>query len=817
MANRFLRILLRPWVRLEVQPDSALARIGPAQAAPVCYLFERESRTDEAVLENLCIRHGLPRPAGRLIGRGSSMVRASQPLLRTRGWWDARIDRRVPLEFVRLVEAVRDDPSFDVRLVPVAVYWGRAPSKEGSWLRLWLSENWVLGGTLRKALQVIINGRFTMLEVGEPVSLRAELDDQLSPAAIAARISRRQRTAFRRQRAERIGPDLSHRRTLVATVLKTRAVRAAMATEMRERHLPRRKVLAVAQGYAEEIAANYSHVFITFMEGFLRRLWNRLYDGVVLNHAETLREAARGHEIVFVPCHRSHMDYLLLSYVIYKQGYAVPHIAAGINLNIPVVGRFLRKGGAFFLRRRFAGNTLYTAVFMKYLATIMGRGHSIEYFIEGGRSRAGRLLQPKTGMLSMTVRSYLRDPRKPVVFLPVYFGYERIVEANTYLSELSGQTKRKESIIDLIRAVRVLREKFGRVHVNIGEPIYLEQLLEQSASDWRERGVDAEGRAPWVSSVVDELALQVMRRINAAAAVTPIGLLAMSLLAMPRQAMAEADLQRQVELYLALLREAPYDSRVTVAAESGAQVIAYGESMQVLQRQTHPLGDVLRLDEQSAVLMTYYRNNLLHLFTLPSLIACAFIANPSVREEDLQRLAWRIYPYVAAELFLKWDEAELRTAVETTLAAMAKLGLLRHETSQAASETVYWHRPAPNTEAAMQLSVLAQSSVQTIERYYLLIATLEQAGSGVLKTKELVERCRALAQRIAMLYGFNAPEFSDKAMFEQFAQLLLRRAVIRVDEESRLCFDEVLERVARDAEFVLSEQIRHSILQVTHA
>lgn len=804
-------------MRLEVQPDSALARIGAAQAAPVCYLFERESRTDEAVLENLCIRHGLPRPAGRLIGRGSSMVRASQPLLRTRGWWDARIDRRVPLELVRLVEAVRDDLSFDVRLVPVAVYWGRAPSKEGSWLRLWLSENWVLGGALRKALQVIINGRFTMLEVGEPLSLRAELDDQLSPAAIAARISRRQRTAFRRQRAERIGPDLSHRRTLVTTVLKTRAVRAAMATEMRERHLPRRKVLAVAQGYAEEIAANYSHVFITFMEGFLRRLWNRLYDGVVLNHADTLREAARGHEIVFVPCHRSHMDYLLLSYVIYKQGYAVPHIAAGLNLNIPVVGRFLRKGGAFFLRRRFAGNTLYTAVFMKYLATIMARGHSIEYFIEGGRSRTGRLLQPKTGMLSMTVRSYLRDPRKPVVFLPVYFGYERIVEANTYLSELSGQAKHKESIIDLIKAVRVLREKFGRVHVNIGEPIYLEQLLEQAASDWRERGVDAEGRAPWVPPVVDELALQVMRRINAAAAVTPIGLLAMSLLAMPRQAMAEADLQRQVELYLALLREAPYDSRVTVTADTGAEVIAYGESMQVLQRQAHPLGDVLRLDEQSAVLMTYYRNNLLHLFTLPSLIACAFIANPSVREEDLQRLAWRIYPYVAAELFLKWDEAELQTAVETTLAAMAKLGLLRHETSQAASETVYWHRPAPNTEAAMQLSVLAQSSVQTIERYYLLIATLEQAGSGALKTKELVERCRALAQRIAMLYGFNAPEFSDKAMFEQFAQLLLRRAVIRVDEESRLCFDEVLERVARDAEFVLSEQIRHSILQVTHA
>lgn len=809
--------MLRPWVRLEVQPDSALARIDSAQAAPVCYLLERASATDEAVVENLCIRHGLPRPSGRLIGRGISAVHAAQPLLRPRGWWDARIDRRVPPDLVRLVEAVQGDPSFDVRLVPIAVYWGRAPSKEGSWLRLWLSENWVLGGALRKLLQVMINGRFTMLEVGEPISLRGELEAGQplagqSAAVIAARISRRQRAEFRRRRTERIGPDLSHRRTLVATVLRTRAVRAAMATEMRERQLPRRKALAVAKGYAEEIAANYSHVFITFMEGFLRRLWNRLYDGVVLNHAETLREVARGNEIVFVPCHRSHMDYLLLSYVIYKQGYAVPHIAAGLNLNIPVVGRFLRKGGAFFLRRRFAGNTLYTAVFMKYLATIMARGHSIEYFIEGGRSRTGRLLQPKTGMLSMTVRSYLRDPRKPVVFLPIYFGYERIVEANTYVGELSGKEKRKESILDLVRAMRVLREKFGRVHVNIGEPIHLEVLLERTAGDWRSLGVDAEGRAPWVPAAVDELAEQIMCRINAAAAVTPISLLALALLAMPRQAMIEADLKRQIELYLALLREAPYDARVTVAAKDGAEVIAYGESMQVLRRQPHKLGDVLRLDDNSAVLLTYYRNNVLHLFTLPSLIACAFIGNASVSSEDLQRLAWRIYPYVAAELFLKWDELQLRDAVAETLQAMSRLGLLHHDAAHDA-----WRRPTPSSEAAMQLSVLAQASVQTIERYYLVIATLEQAGSGTLKTKELVERCQALAQRIGMLYGFNSPEFSDKAMFENFTQLLLRRAVIRTDDEGKLCFDEVLERVARDAEFVLSEQIRHSILQVTHS
>ena len=801
------------WVRAEVRPEDALRQIVAATAAPVCYVLERRSAADVAVVADICRRNGLPPPDGRLVGRRADAVRATLPLLTKRGFFDRRIDRRPPPELVRLIEALQADRGFDVRLVPMAVYWGRAPQKEGSWLRLWLTEGWVLGGALRKILQILVNGRFTMVEVGAPVSLRSLLFDDEPAMLQATRITRAWRATFRRQRAARIGPDMSHRRTILARVLRTRAVRAAAAQEVRTKRITRRKALLTARGYGEEIAANYSHAFITFMEAFLRRLWNRLYDGVSFNHVETLRDVAREHEVVFVPCHRSHMDYLLLSYAIYTQGYAVPHIAAGINLDIPVIGRFLRKAGAFFIRRSFAGNALYTAVLMKYLATIMARGHSLEYFIEGGRSRTGRLLQPKTGMLAMTVRSYARDPRRPVVFLPVYFGYERIVEGNTYLSELSGRPKRKESIGDLLRATRVLREKFGRVHVNLGEPIHLDALLERHAGDWRMQQRDDEGRAPWVAPVVDELAQRIMRNINAAAAVTPVNLLALVLLAMPRKAMAVADLERQVDLCLGLLREAPYDPRTTVSATTGAEVIAYGDAMRLLQRHPHPLGELVQLREEVAVLTTYYRNNIQHLFALPSLIACAFIANPVVPTADIQRLAWRVYPYVAAELFLKWPEEELAAQVERVLAALGLLGLL--EPLQLPDGTPGWRRPPPSAAAATQLSLLARASVQTIERYYLVIAALTHSGSGTQTAKGLAERCQLMAQRIDMLYGLNSPEFADRSLFDHFIALLLRRGVIRCDDAGLLLHDEVLQRVARDAEFVLSEQIRHSILQVT--
>jgi glycerol-3-phosphate O-acyltransferase len=805
-----LRRVLALWVRYKVRPDEAVSHLRDRDK-PVCYVLENSSVTDLAVLQDACVKLKLPRPQKRLL-HGLKDLRSFFYLSRPRGFWDERLDRRTPPQLQQMIAAVAADPQLDVELVPVAMYWGRAPQREHSWIRLLLVEDWAITSTARKVMQVLFNGRNTLIEFDEPISLRALMGDEAGAAVRGRRVTRALRALYAKQRSARIGPDLSHRRTILNRVLRTRAVRAVVAQEMREKKIPRRAALLKAKQFAEEIAANYSHAFIRFMEAALSRLWNRLYDGVVFGHVDTLEQTAEGNEIIYVPCHRSHMDYLLLSYVIYVHGYAIPHIAAGINLNLPIVGRFLRKGGAFFIRRSFRGNGLYTVVFMKYLAAIKARGHSIEYFIEGGRSRTGRLLQPKTGMLSMTVRSFLRDPSRPVVFIPVYFGYERIVEGSTYIGELSGKPKEKETILGLLRSARKLREKFGQVHVNLGEPIRLNELLERYDADWRTRVVEDDTRVPWVGSAVDDLAATIMRHINAAAAVTPINLLAITLLATPRLALPKTDLLRQMDLYRELLRSFSYSDRVTVTSMSAAEMLAYGQSMKVVSVQPHPLGDIVRMSDESAVLATYYRNNVLHLFAMPSLVACAFVSNATVRTEDIQRLVWRIYPYIAAELFLRWNEDELAEVVIQVLICLERQGLIESD-----FDRTQWRRPPSNSEQAIQLSLVAQATIQTIERYYLAIAILLKAGSGEITQNALEERCQLMAQRMAMLYGLNSPEFFDRAMFENFIDLLRSRGVVRLSTGSKLEFDEVLMRVAADAQYVLSEQIRHSILQVTHS
>jgi glycerol-3-phosphate O-acyltransferase len=805
--NGFLSRLLLPWLRFTVRPRD-IAESLKAAGAPVCYIIARHSQLDALVLQRACAETGLPRPRKQLLPAGSRRLPSLLALARKVGFWRSRLDRRPPAELRELLSQLRADPGFDVLLVPVAVYWGRAPQREYlSWLRLLFSEDWALASNLRRGLAVLLNGRNTVVEFGAGVHLRSLVSDGMADNQAARRIARHLNGVLVASRTAYVGPDLSHRRTLMTEVLRGRAVRTLVAQEAIERGIPRRQALQNARAMFEEIAADYSHVFVRFMERILKRLWTRIYDGVIVAHADTISGVAAGHELVYVPCHRSTMDDVLMPYAIYSHGYAVPHIAAGINLNLPLVGPMLRKGGAFFMRRSFRGSALYSAVFTRYLGAMMARGHPIQYFIEGGRSRTGRSLAPKTGMLSMTVRSYLRQPVRPIMFVPVYIGYERVMEVDSYVGELSGKPKEKESLLGFLRSLRRLRENFGHVHVNIGEPIALAPLLDAHQPDWRDR-LGRDGRGAGVGPAVDALAQQIMRNIHAAAAVTPVNLLATVMLSTPRLVMRESGLQRQLALYLQLLRDAPYSSRVTITPLDAAQIIAHGLQAQILVRAGE---DVLGLAPRHATSMVYYRNNMLHLVAMPSLLACCFISSAVLATSDLQRLARRIYPYIAAELFLRWDEAEVDALVLDQLRALAKAGLLVEE-----GGGVAWRPARADSIEAVELSMLAQPTLQTIERYYLAIALLLRAGSGAVSQSELEKNCQQMAQRMMTLYGFHSPEFFDRSLFEGFLSLLRRRGVLRADAEGRLVFDEVLRQIAEDAQLVLSEQLRHSILQLVN-
>ncbi len=813
---RLLGRLADPWLSLRIEPEAPREVVD---GRPVCYVLEDYGLSNALILDRACRDAGLPSPLEPLPVAGDPLGRKRAYVALSRRNASTLIPDQISAKthsgsLAKLLEAHRANPELDVQLVPVSIFVGRAPDKQSGWFSVLFSENWAIVGRFRRLLAILLNGRGTIVRFAPPVSLRDTVAEGLDPERTVRKLSRVLRTHFHRIREAIIGPDLSTRRLLVDQVLASEPVREAITEQARRDKSKPEDAWKKAHAYAWEIAADYSNPVVRSASFLLSHVWNQIYDGVLVHHLDKFKEAAPGHEVVYVPCHRSHMDYLLLSYLLYERGIVPPHIAAGINLNLPVVGTILRKGGAFFMRRSFRGNPLYSAVFTEYVAQLVSGGYSLEYFIEGGRSRTGRLLPPKGGMISMTVRAFLRQPRKPVLFQPVYIGYEKLLEGNSYLDELSGRPKEKESIWVLLWNIpKVLKQNYGQVVVNFGEPIPLGEVLAEHAPEWDGKPVSEDEKPAWLSDTIDTLAQRIHVNINRAADVNPINLLALALLSTPKHAMGEVDLIAQIELSKSMLADLPYSDRVTVTPHSPERIIAHGEDIGVLRRIKHPLGDVISFDsDDTAVLMSYYRNNVLHLFTASSWIACCFQNNRRMSRAGVLRLGRGLYPFLQEELFLPWSEDEFVERMDRTVDVFIREGLLQQVNEEDGGILA---RSAGQTDEVFRLRAIGHSLQQAFERYYIAISVLVKNGPGKLGTAELESLCQQAAQRLSLLYAPAAPEFFDKTLFRSFIQKMRELKLVWPDENSKLVFDERLDAWAKDAKVILGRELRHTIERVS--
>jgi len=805
----FLRAVLHLWVKAKTLPQP-FEDLQLSQDKPIYYIIDSYALSSLLILDRACENLGLPRPLWPMQTGNISEPRSYLALRRKKGLIIRRSEVRSHSETLKgLVERVCEKQVDDIQLVPTTVLIGRAPDKETGLAKIFFTESWDIGGRIWRFLNSLVNGRHTLVQFSTPISLRELADEDLGPARSLRKVSRILRVHFRRVRSAAIGPDLSHRRTVIDSVLRSPPVREAIEEQARKEKISEYKAWKQGRKYAFEIAANYSYAFVRVASFALTWFWNRIYDGVELQHFRQFQEQAPNYEIIYVPCHRSHIDYLLVSYFIYHNGLVPPHVAAGINLNLPVLGRFLRKGGAFFLRRSFRSQKLYSAVFHEYLARILSNGTALEYFVEGTRSRTGRLLQPKGGMLSMTVRSYLGAPIRPVMFQPIYVGYERLVEGASYTAELSGQKKKSESLGDLFKVFGVLKQRYGKVHVSFAKPIFLDDLLNRYDPDWRDNTADPDKRPPWLSGLVDELGQQIMTGMNEATHVNAINLLAVILLTTRKLAMGRQELLDQLDLYLKLLGTCRYSERITYTEKSASEIIEYGVELGAIEIKEHPLGDIIAIVPNHSILLTYFRNNVAHLVAVPSLVASCFLNKPSIAREQLQRIALSIFPFLKAELFLPWEEEGFLQAVDDHIS-----WLLSEKLLSVKKDGDILVRPKGGGQKELQLRVMGHTLLQTFERYYITLAILDKNGSGTLTRSELERLCFLTAQRMSQLNEFAAPEFSDRQMFRQFIALLREQGVLTTNDEEKLEFNERIQQISKDANFILSEEIRHGIMRV---
>ena len=800
MSNSFLmRHLLPLWVNVNVLPTDSKRFEGLA-GKKLCYVMHSDVDSKKAVLETVCHDLNLPLPSEGLEWNGGEEETAVFSLNRVKdNYYDPSPER-----LARLIKAVSLDQDDDILIVPVSVFWGRSPVKSDGFLSALFTDEGVTSTKISRFLSLLFNGRKTLIRYSEPVSLKDMLmtSNGQSSAFLTRKLTRVLRLHFARTRLATIGPDQPSVKTIAKGLAQQPLVQRAIEREVKVKKISPAQADKQVQAYAKEIAAVVNVRAIMVLAKLLSRLWNKLYDGIVLHHFERIERLSRECQIVYVPSHQSHMDYLVLSYILFEKGLATPHVAAGINLNIPIAGPWIRRCGAFFLRRSFKGNVLYGAVFEAYMGYLASKGTAVEYFVEGGRSRTGRRLKAKPGLLAMTVRSYLREHKRPVVFVPVNFAYEKLIEGDTYLNELTGKPKKTESVMGVLRSIKALKQHFGEVHVNFGEAISLDKMLDQKSEQWRQS--DSSGQQEWVPTIVTQLGQDIMAGINKATHVNAVGLLAISLLSAPKQAMIEDELKSQLGFYLRLLKKVPYSKDVTVTTQSAEDIIVYGEKFGLIQRNLNALGDIISIDSHQARLMTYFRNNIIHLFALPSFLACCFLGNSNLQEKQLVHWFKRIYPFLKNELSMYWSPRQVNGVTAKFLECFIEEKLLVQQGDSVSLSSAGF----------MPMTNLSKGILMSIERYYLTLLVLKVNGAGQLSRGQLGKISGQAAGRLSLLYNINSPEFSEKSLFKGFIDKLFEEKIIWADDSGKLTFGAELLAIIDSAGLVLSLPIRRSVQQL---
>lgn len=452
-----------------------------------------------------------------------------------------------PLAYLIEMQKKIDRPIY---LVPQLMFFGKQPLPAVPGLVDIFFGTSQRPGSLRKIITLFRHPGKIFVELSQPLNLRQWLSQPVHAEKTvghqALQLRRLLLLQHNRHRQSITGPILKSGEELKESILTSDRLHSFIKKHAESRKEPIYKIRKKADGYLDEIAARYSPAAIRIMSSVVGWIVNSMFDGAVIDKAGLARVKAMSRKgpLILVPCHKSHIDYLILSYVLYNNNMPCPHIAAGKNLSFWPMGPLFRSGGAFFLRRSFRGAVIYARVFSAYIYKLLEEGFNLELFIEGGRSRTGKLLMPKLGLISILLNAFRDGACEDMIFVPVYIGYDRVIEEHAYIHEVEGGQKEDESLSQVIRARRFLKKRYGKIYINFHSPISTRDLLADSPVPL-DRMPQKE-----VNALCRNLGWRIINAIDKQTVVTPHGLVAAAILNISRPRFSQEELMEAVNAYL---------------------------------------------------------------------------------------------------------------------------------------------------------------------------------------------------------------------------------------------------------------------------
>jgi glycerol-3-phosphate O-acyltransferase len=641
------------------------------------------------------------------------------------------------VEFLLETQKNMDRPIF---LVPQLILYKKTPEKNYSNLGQILFGFKDNPGTIRKIVLFFRHSRRAFIDFGQPLDLKDYLASQ-SPARplqeVASGIRQRLIESIDMQKRVILGPIMKSKQEIKELVLRDKAIQQEIEETAKGNNRKHKQLRKNAGKYFDEIAADYN---MTYIQAFLMALnwfWKKIFEGVDVDMQglAKIREWARKGPLIYVPSHKSHIDYLILNHVLLNNHLHVPRIAAGANLLFWPMGHIFRQCGAFFIRRSLKGAQLYTEVLVRYIKALLAEGHPIQFFIEGGRSRNGKLMLPKTGFLSMLLQAYQEGFCKDLIFVPASITYDRILEEKSYLKELGGDHKEKESLRQVLRARRFLKMRYGKIYIRFNNPFSLTEYL--SRKNQAQDGVHR------------ELAIHLVKSINAVSPVTPLSVVAMGILANHRRGFHLSELAETVEVLLNFTRK--YGIPLAVTLSDPEKAVKETLSLLADWKVIDSLKDIegedeifYYVEEDKKMELEYQKNSIIHFFIPHSLVAISLLSGKEeVKETDSIVADYAFLKNLFKSEFVFDEKEDLPEVVNAFIEYFLDAGFLSRFEEDGGYKI---------TKLGFDKLPIWAGLVKTfLESYWIAVKAISQQTSKAVKDDNLVKHMMYLGKRFHKL------------------------------------------------------------------
>jgi glycerol-3-phosphate O-acyltransferase len=556
--------------------------------------------------------------------------------------------RSNPLTALSTIIDIQKQMDKPIHLVTLQFLYDKHPQRlQRSYFDLLFGEKSRPGGIRKFILFVMHYFGSTRIKVGEPIHLQSFLAgvENLSVEESTRRLKQRIEDDLIVEHARITGARLKSREAALQDILKQEQLATRLDELSQETGRPLERCRKRITRYLKEIAANVNYSYIQFAHVTLGYLWNHIYDGVVVKRDQLnqIRAVAGRHPVVLVPMHRSHIDYLLVSDLFYEHDITFPHICSGINLNFWPIGPLIKKCGGFFIRRKFGQNPIYKEAVYQYLKFLLSGRHCVEFFIEGTRSRTGKMNPPKMGILSLIMRAYFEGACEDISFIPTAVVYEQIPEQRAYVDEAAGREKKKESPGQFIKARKVLKKRFGKVFIEFAEPVSFRQYCAQNAI----QSASTDDRR----SEVKAFAYHLTYHMNKIAVVTPTALVSLAILSLGESVFTEQQIIDRVRLLRAYLNVKQVNESDLLRFSDH---YAFVEAIKKLQKRglLRGEGETLHLEDKNRIELDYAKNNIVHFFVS---LVCFCKSLRFLKDEAKASLSEVVAWYEKVKTFLRHD------------------------------------------------------------------------------------------------------------------------------------------------------------------